>query len=522
MTSSEVLEIYKDTYIKLKKLPTLSDLHREGVTERQIRNTFKSLSGLVTEAKKEFPEVFENLIDSEFLSPKNFKKIKEELVGFKKFVITTAVNGCEVHQGFLESIYNYCEIHNAALIILPSNDPAHNLQNKYAWDFDPVVKKHLVFDDLRLNSNLFISCIKLGAKQIDPITGLARIGQRNGSFIYASPKQRLKYVAVGNNKMPHALMTTGALTRPDYKTTRFFSERTAYIATEDHVLGAIVVELENNNLFHFRQIQADQSGAFIDLAKKYSADSVEPCTPEAIILGDLHSGETDPVAVHCFEDLIKETKPTKIVIHDAFSGVSCNPHQMMKTIQEAKNPLNLSDEFKTLSKDLSYISTLAKEIIVVKSNHDIFLDRYLDSGLFIQHKHNYKLCLELCLAMLDNHNPIKFALENKFDLKNKHKFTWLSRDDDYKIAGIQIAAHGDCGPNGSKGNLKGSELSYQNCVVGHSHSAEILRDSWCVGTLTYLKLNYNIGPSSWTQTSCLVYKNGSRQLINCINGKYKS
>jgi hypothetical protein len=432
------------------------------------------------------------------------------------------VNGCEVHQGFLESIYNYCKIHNAALIILPSNDPAHNLDNKYMWDFDPLVKKHLVFDDLRLNSNLFISTIKISAKMVDPITGMERLGNRNGSFIFASPKQRLKYVAVGNTKLPHALMTTGALTKSNYKTTRFMSERTAYISDYDHLMGALIVEIVDNNIFHFRQIQAEHSGAFVDLAKKYTPNLVEECSPEAIVLGDLHSGDTDPIAFRCFEDLIKETNPKKIVLHDVHNGSSTNHHNLHKSIQEAKNPITLEQELKVLSKDLSYISSLAKEIIVVKSNHEEFLEKFLEAAGYIYQKHNYRLSLELCLAMLDGHNPVQFALENKFGLKNKEKFTWLKRDDDYKIAGIQIAAHGDLGNNGSRGNIKMSESSYGACCVGHSHTAQILRSVFVVGTCTKLKLDYNRGASSWTQTSCIIYKNGSRQLINCINGKYKS
>lgn len=521
MTELEAVEIYKSTYLKNLKAPTLKELSDAGLSERQIRK-LGGLEELRLKAKIAFPKEFEGILDKDFFTRKNFDRIKGELANYNKFVITTAINGCKIDKNFLDAIDSYCQKNSTALIILPSNDPAHNLDNSYSWNFDPLVaERHFVFSDLRLNSNLFISTIKLGAKQIDPITGLARIGQRNGSFIYASPKQRLKYVAVGNNKLPHALMTTGAITIPDYTTVKFMGSRTAYIADEDHVMGAIVVEIENNSLFHFRQIQADKDGSFIDLSKKYKADgSVETCTPEAIILGDLHAGETDFQAVKCFTNLIKEVKPNKLVIHDAFSGMSVNPHEVGKSITQAKSQIGLEAELDILTEDLNYFSGLAKEIVIVKSNHDEFLDRYLESGMYVNHKHNLRISLELSLAMLDGHNPIQFAAERN-NLKNKEKFHWLKRDEDYKIAGVQLAAHGDKGCAGSKGSLKQSELAYQNCIVGHSHSAEILRDSWCVGTLTKLKLNYNVGPSSWTHTSCILYKNGSRQLINCINGKFR-
>jgi len=81
--------------------------------------------------------------------------------------------------------------------------------------------------------------------------------------------------------------------------------------------------------------------------------------------------------------------------------------------------------------------------------------------------------------------------------------------------------HGDKGPNGSRGSVKSMEVSYGQSITGHSHTPEIVRGAWQTGTSTYLKLGYNKGASSWLQSSCLLYKDGSRQLINVINGKYK-
>ena len=113
--------------------------------------------------------------------------------------------GCPVHQGFLDSIRTYCDKKDAMLLVLPAADPA----SAGDWNLDKELGiQSIVFGDIKLNSNLFICSIKLSAKQIDPTTGLSRIGQRNGSFIYASPKQRLKFMPVSNIKYPHAEMTT--------------------------------------------------------------------------------------------------------------------------------------------------------------------------------------------------------------------------------------------------------------------------------------------------------------------------
>ncbi len=89
------------------------------------------------------------------------------------------------------------------------------------------------------------------------------------------------------------------------------------------------------------------------------------------------------------------------------------------------------------------------------------------------------------------------------------------------MADIELGAHGDKGANGARGSLLAMENAYGNSVSGHSHTPEILRGAWQVGTTSLLKLEYVKGPSSWMHTSCLVYPNGSRQLINAINGLWR-
>ena len=65
------------------------------------------------------------------------------------------------------------------------------------------------------------------------------------------------------------------------------------------------------------------------------------------------------------------------------------------------------------------------------------------------------------------------------------------------------------------------EIAYGAITAGHSHTAGILRDVFRVGTSTNMRLGYNNGASSWTHTNSSTYKNGSRQLINLIEKKWK-
>lgn len=506
-----------------------TQLQSAGISREKLRWHFGTLTKLKQLAKEYNPKSLESIVDESLFNRREFEKLVSTTEKYSRFVLSTAVTGCKVHEGFFNAIENYTKRQKALTLVLPCTDPAANLP--FHLD-SKLAKTKLIVDDLALNDNIFVSAIRLTAKHTDPVTGLGRIGQRNGSFIYASPKQRLKMIPTSNEKLPHAMMTTGALTKPNYKTDRYLSARTSYIAEHDHVLGAIIAEIVDDSLFHFRQVQADKQGNFIDLAIQYNSDgSTKQIRPEALVLGDWHSGETDPQAKLAFitspQSVLNVTKPKRLIIHDGFNGRSISHHEVKNKILRAqraiRNELNLADELEQYAKDLEKLCSYSfiEEVIICKSNHDEFLDRYLAEARYVEDAQNHLLALELAIDMIrDGKNPIKSFMDKR-GLKGGNKVRWLDRDEDYKISGIELGAHGDKGANGARGSLMAMENAYGSSVSGHSHTPEILRNAWQVGTLSLLKLNYNQGMSSWLHSSCLVYPNGSRQLISSIDGSWK-
>lgn len=521
------------TYAELSKKnghpPTRQELLKAGYSRDTIRYHFGGYEVLRDLAKDKFPKLMkEAIVTDELFSPEALAAIQDSVKNYSRFVITTAVTGCIPHKGFLASIKNYCSVNNAALLVLSCTDPAAANASGFGIH-SSLLDEMIIAKDVALNSNVFVSTIKLSAKHIDPITGLSRLGKRNGSFIYGSPKQRLKLTATSSTKLPHAIMTTGAVTRPNYDTDRYMSGRTAYIADYDHVIGAIVVEVENSEIFHYRQVQANKSGHFADLGKLYTPTDVKDYSPELLVLGDYHSGETDLSAKSAFltgeNSLAALLKPNKAVIHDGFNGHSISHHEAksraLKAQRHERGELGLEKELKHLAKEINEIGPLfSGGLVWVRSNHDEHLDRYLDEAAYIYDPCNYKISLKLAQAMADGQNPVRAGIE-ALGLDPSLKIKWLSRDEDFKVAGIECGSHGDRGSNGSRASTKGMEEAFGLSVSGHSHTPEILRGAWVVGTLSKLKLEYNKGASSWMHTSCLVYPNGMRQLINSIDGKYR-
>lgn len=524
-------QLILDTYVKLlkkhKRLPSRVDMQNAGVNNNRIRKNFTSLTNLAKIVNENKPKLVESIIGFNIFETCK-KDVNLNVKPGDKFVITTAVSDGKVHIGFLNSIRKYCKLHKARLLILPIEDPAKRKDKSSFYLSKELKDDTVIMSDTKINSNLFISSIKISAKQINPLTGLKRIGQRNGSCIYASPKQFMETVPVSNVKIPAVLMTTGSITLSDYNSDMYFSKRTAYIADSDHTVGAIIVEIKDDRVFYFRQIQSDKRGAFVDLGKMYSGKKVIKYSPTAFVPGDIHSGDTNPEVIKNWYEVSKETGCKKWILHDLYNGKAICHHDKKRCSLQAqkaeKGHLKMTKEFQNISQYLQDMKEHGiNDIVIVKSNHDEWLDQWLQSGEYIHDPYNLKVALLLAEAQIKGFDPLKHAIETigELPLNLAKKIKWLNRDEDYVIAKIECGAHGDLGSNGSRGNIRNLENAYGNCIIGHAHSPAIIRGVWVVGTSTYLKVGYNRGASGWCNSGVLIYPNGSRQMLFSIYGGWK-
>jgi hypothetical protein len=246
-----------------------------------------------------------------------------------------------------------------------------------------------------------------------------------------------------------------------------------------------------------------------------------------LIMGDYHAGQHDPMAVKAWSELSDYVKSDEVLFHDLFNGLSVDHHSQHKIVTLARRSkegrLLLSKELEITGQELDYWASKKhiKKLTVVKSNHDEFLDRWAQEARFSRDAFNFEAGCHIAAAMVSGQDALEVGLKLYGKIKKWDKLNFLFRDQDYKVADIECGAHGDKGPNGSRGTKANLENSYGRCVIGHSHTPGILRGVWQVGTTSLFNLDYNVGPSSWMHTSCLVYPNGQRQLINSIQGHWR-
>jgi hypothetical protein len=499
------------TYIlqvkELGRHPIAAEMNRAGVHATCIQLRFGNMRGLTTYMLSHHSDAFDHLFtDSEF-TPERFNKTLKTISKYKRFVITTALAGGKVDRKFLASVKSYCLEKKALLLIIPIADPVSNRSSaSMGMAFDPV------YDDIKLNDNFYISGLRLQAKHINPYTGLQRIARKTGNFVYGSPKQSLEYVA--SETYPTALMTTGALTYSDYSTELYVSQRTAYIADKDHLMGALVVEIADTKRFYFRQLQSNVSGEFVDLAVLYSGDKRRP-VKSLFSFPDLHSyGRDKKLVSEVWSDVVKTLGCVSLAIHDAFDGQSCNHHIKAKHYTRHKTHVSVSDELDELAQTLKEVEKWGAEINIVKSNHDDFLDQWIDAGDYVKEPINAKIGHRAWLVKDSGMDLLKWALEER-GVNVKH----VGLKDSLIYGGIECGKHGHLGANGSRGSIGEHEKSYIASTTGHSHTAGIKGSAWVIGTSTGIGKDapsYAKGASSWTQTACLNYETGHRQLISSV------
>lgn len=440
-----------------------------------------------------------------------------------RFIFTTAHAAAPADEAFLGAMQNWVDRNSAEMVILPANAHVKALEGQPCVYANPILDR---YDSLAtkytVNSNLVAMDVRLLPQQREPLTGLLEWGQGKHSVIVAAPRQRLKTMATGHTSLPRAVMSTGACTKPDYHPNRI-----GELAKRDHVIGALVVEADGD-LFHARHVQAYADGSFIDVAladyntkgalRYYPDGTVEPVCPEAMVLGDIHGDLVDPVALLACEQIALITRPKILIVHEIFDGETVNPHHKGRTIVSGKKRhFCLADELDATKAVLDGIIVIAgkigAEVMIVESNHDIFLERHLNSMDWKDDNINVVECAALFARQVAHGD----ALKNRLDPNGRCR--WISTREDVRVGGFQVSNHGHIGVRGARGSLR--QLSqYVKHVTGHAHEPEILQGSIQVACLCQLKQDYNIGLGTWMHSVALLFPEQHFLHINILNGAW--
>jgi hypothetical protein len=454
--------------------------------------------------------------------------------GTRRFIITSAQNATPVVKDFWASLLHCRDYYKAHLSVIPyryKNPTSRwtgSQNNAEFWVEE--VREYLKSTRWAVNSNLVVlGDIKIVPTARDPLKGHEGFTGAESSII-GHPNLALTSVATPGHAMAKLMTTTGSCTQLNYS-----DSRAGRGGEYQHVTGALLVEVEGGK-FWIRQLNANKKGQFIDKDKLFTPDGVvDAPPPEALVCGDAHVRKMDftvDKGVFGPKGIVRTLKPKRIVFHDLFDGSTCNPHEKkdyFAVLAKMKaGLLNVADE---LNETVQYvIDRVPKgcQAIIVDSNHDAFLKRWLEDNDWKEVGLNGGTYLELAKYMWDEttmHDgdervPSPFAYwVNKFARKN---IICLREDESYAVEGVELGMHGHRGPNGVRGSLVALVRIGVKFIIGHVHGPGIRFGGYAVGLMAKLRQGYNKGPSNWLHTMCIEHAapcGGKRQLVTIIDGR---
>lgn len=476
-----------------------------GVSERTVRKWFKKLG--IKQTKDIEPEQYEEAKKREL----NLEK--------KRFLVTWAQNNTGPHRKFFDNMIAYAEEIDADIHVIAGrykNPTSVHTDEKFDFWHKEVLpyldaNRHNVHKYLRIMSD-----VKIQPTAVNPMSGLAGMSGID-SCIFGHPKVQFEVTPALEGNQPKKMWTTGACTVKNYTDSKAGKKGEFH-----HTLGFVIIEIDDDEHFHVRQVTANNNGDFTDLFYKVTNEKItEIESVEAIVLGDIHIPDIDPLVEKTSINILDKLKPKHTILHDIFDGYAISHHHekdpILKFVKEQEGTNSLKKEIDNM---LVWLEKMRKyNLVIVRSNHDTFIDRWIGSGDWKKDVKNAREYMEYASVLMDGLAPkgiIPYIIDTKFD-----DIRTLDRDESFKVKNWELGVHGDIGANGSRGSITGYRKLNTKMVTAHTHSPARKDGALIVGTSTKLRLDYNIGPSSWLHCHVIIHGDGKAQHIIINNkGKY--
>lgn len=442
------------------------------------------------------------------------------------YIVTCAQNNTEPEWGFLRALERCSVEEGDRLVVIPvryknptsRRDPMEERDNKYWWH--PAFRDHMVESELRLHRFLRVMAqVRIEAMSGNPVPGTMDGRSKAASAIYGHPQLTMRTVPTPQEKLPKFIYTTGAVTGANCSTTR-----RGDLAGFHHSNSAIRVKVRDGR-FWLRELVWDGK-RFIDLGREYTARTIRQAPPpEALYLGDVHGWFRDP-AVHEGTwgpgGVVDTLRPRRVFVGDVSDFYSCSPWERGKKLTEAlRAKVGMDFVEYELADARDYLNMAAekvREVVVVPSNHDAFLHRWLEAGDRWVEPKNRELYHWLSWRYLQERGKVDpFALWCR-DRGVTKNVKFLKVDESYQVKGVECGMHGHLGPNGARGSIRNLARIGTRSMIGHGHGPGIWQGAHQVGTASLLNMHYTAGPSGWFHTHGLVHANGYRQLLHMVDG----
>ena len=463
----------------------------------------------------------------------------------KRYILTCAQNNTKLHPQVWANLLALGEYYRASILVSrfmyetrfhgKTAKPGTANHDQEVW-YDKAIEPYVCDESVRLAPGLiFCGEVQILPTAKRPITGFESYTGRD-SCILPHAKFAMQSIASGKNEATKLIYTTGTVTQRNY-----VQKKAGLVAQFHHGYGALIVEVDSRGCWYVRQLNADSTGRIYDLnvcAENGTTYVGTNNAIEAIVWGDCHVRRGDPVVAKLAwgkGGMLDTLRPRHQFFHDLIDFRSRNHHEIgnarlrFERFMAGGAEDDVGAEIREAAAALDARSRPWCKSVVVSSNHDAALQRWLDTADYRQDPRNAQFFLELqarcyeAVALgLKNWDPFIYTMGRVA----KTPVRFLREDESYVICkdaggGIECGMHGHLGPNGLRGSPVALARMGRKAIVGHSHSAGIHDGVYVAGTSSSLDMGYNRGPSSWTHSHVIVYANGKRAVITMWKGKWR-
>lgn len=459
-----------------------------------------------------------------------------------RYILTSAQNNTKVNQVAWDNLLALAKHYDAKVFVgtFSYNQNAYGPlsvkqgeKKEYQHElwFDEAIKPYITDKRIELGCGL-VWCGEMNIQPtaVEPLSGLETYSGRK-SAIFPHAKHALASIPAFAGEGVKFNYTTGTVTQKNY-----IAKKAGFTAEHHHIYGGLIAEVDSNGHWFVRQLESDTDGVLYDLDVRVKKGVVtEHHRAESITWGDLHATCLDELvsAISLGRDgPLEFLRPRFQFIHDLMEGVSVNhhaakdPHEQF--LKHKRGFDGVAQELHATSFVLSEYNRPWCQTVVVDSNHDNWLMRWLKEHDYRRDAKNAILFLEMQLAVYQSieEGDEEFNL-TEWCMRQFHcpgEIEFLRGDQSKKTCNdrIENGMHGHLGPNGARGTPANLNKVGRRANTGHTHSASIVNGLYTVGTSTNLNMGYNKGPSSWSHSHIITYKNSKRAIITMFAGKWRA
>lgn len=452
----------------------------------------------------------------------------------KTYLLTTAQINTEVHAEFWRNLQAFAAHFDAELLVarttydqrafaradLVKTKSAVERGEALYWYPDEVLP-FLCDARLKLAPKLqFAAELNILPTASRPLNGLAGYTGQD-STIVPHVKIALESVPRGRDEAPKFLYTTGACTLRNY-----VQKRAGQIAEFHHAYGALLVEVASDGRWWARQINATNDGAFCDLRLEISGGQVRAAEcVDGFQPGDIHASAMPSdirAGIWGSRGLLDTLRPKWQFHHDLLDFGAASHHDRKSARRRYEICLAGQTVAGEVAATCAFLERAARpwcQTIVVPSNHNEHADRWLDEGDPREDPANSELWHSANAAM---RGALRAGASWSFAdwaFSGVGAARVLARDESFTLHEIEMGWHGDLGPNGSRGSTQSLLRTCRRLSKGHDHQATI-RDGVYSAGVCARTLDYARGPSSWSISHTVVYRNGKRAILTESGGTY--